>query len=105
MNQDTNFRNKVANMPLSDLIFVNPVGTGYSAAIAPNKNRDFWGVDEDASSIAQFIKRYVQEGTRWAHLDIAGMVWASKPSHLWDKGATAYGVALLDRFVATVLER
>ena len=26
----------------SDLIFINPVGTGYSAAIAPNKNRDFW---------------------------------------------------------------
>jgi hypothetical protein len=49
----------------SDLIFVNPVGTGYSAAIAPNKNRDFWGVDEDAGSIAQFIKRYLTKNNRW----------------------------------------
>ncbi len=32
----------------SDLVFIDPVGTGYSAAIAPNKNRGFWGVDEDA---------------------------------------------------------
>jgi leucyl aminopeptidase len=54
---------------------------------------------------AQFIKRFVEEGTRWAHLDIAGMVWASKASTLWDKGATAYGVALLDRFVADTLEK
>ncbi len=49
----------------SDLIFINPVGTGYSAAIAPNKNRDFWGVDEDAGSIAQFIKRYLTKNNRW----------------------------------------
>jgi carboxypeptidase C (cathepsin A) len=30
------------------LVFLNPVGTGYSASIAPNKNGDFWGVDQDA---------------------------------------------------------
>ena len=28
----------------SDLVFINPVGTGYSAAIAPGKNVDFWGL-------------------------------------------------------------
>ncbi len=39
-----------------------------------------------------------------AHLDIAGMVWASKPGTLWDKGATGYGVRLLDRFVADNFE-
>ncbi|WP_419825303.1 leucyl aminopeptidase [Sphingomonas sp.] len=53
---------------------------------------------------AQFLKRYVEEGVRWAHLDIAGMVWAAKAGTLWDKGATAFGVALLDRFVADTLE-
>jgi leucyl aminopeptidase len=36
---------------------------------------------------------------RWAHLDIAGMVWADKPGSTYDKGATGYGVRLLDRFV------
>ena len=49
----------------TDLVFINPVGTGYSAAIAPGKNRDFWGVDEDARSIKQFIKRYLTVYGRW----------------------------------------
>ena len=49
----------------SDLVFINPVGTGYSAAIAPGKNGDFWGVDEDARSIKQFVKRYLTVFNRW----------------------------------------
>src|SRR5262249_14522840 len=32
----------------TDMVFINPVGTAYSTAIAPGKNSDFWGVDEDA---------------------------------------------------------
>jgi len=60
----------------------------------------------EAGSItaAQFIARFVDEGVKWAHLDIAGMVWASKPGTFWDKGATSYGVRLLDQFVKDVLE-
>ncbi|WCT75425.1 leucyl aminopeptidase [Sphingomonas naphthae] len=54
---------------------------------------------------AQFIKRYVDEGVRWAHLDIAGMVWSSKPGTFFEKGATGYGVRLLDRFIADNFER
>jgi carboxypeptidase C (cathepsin A) len=49
----------------SDLVFINPVGTGYSAAIAPHHNRDFWGVDPDADSLKQFIKRYLTANDRW----------------------------------------
>jgi carboxypeptidase C (cathepsin A) len=49
----------------TDLVFINPVGTGYSAAIAPKKNKDFWGVDQDARSLAQFIKRYLTANDRW----------------------------------------
>jgi carboxypeptidase C (cathepsin A) len=49
----------------SDIVYINPVGTGYSAAIAPFKNRDFWGVDQDARSIRQFIKRYLTAFNRW----------------------------------------
>jgi leucyl aminopeptidase len=32
------------------------------------------------------------------------MVWAAKPGHSWDKGATGYGVRLLDQFVRDVVE-
>ncbi|MCM8731380.1 leucyl aminopeptidase [Hephaestia sp. GCM10023244] len=54
---------------------------------------------------AQFLKRFVDEGVRWAHLDIAGMVWADKPGATYDKGATGYGVRVLDRFVADNFEQ
>jgi leucyl aminopeptidase len=53
---------------------------------------------------AQFLQRFVNDGVKWAHLDIAGMVWASKPGAVWDKGATGFGVRLLDRFVADNFE-
>jgi len=53
---------------------------------------------------AQFIQRFVENGTRWAHLDIAGMVWSDKPNNTYDKGATGFGVRLLDRFVETSVE-
>ncbi len=49
----------------SDLVFINPVGTGYSAAVAPRKNKDFWGVDQDARSLSQFIKRWLTKNDRW----------------------------------------
>jgi carboxypeptidase C (cathepsin A) len=49
----------------SDLVFINPIGTGYSAAVAPHTNREFWGVDEDARSIKDFIKRYLTVYDRW----------------------------------------
>ena len=53
---------------------------------------------------AQFLKRYVDEGVTWAHLDIAGTAWADKDGPVWAKGATGYGVRLLDRFVADNFE-
>ncbi|MEA3116956.1 MAG: hypothetical protein QOI13_226 [Paraburkholderia sp.] len=49
----------------SDLVFINPVGTGYSAAVAPHTNQAFWGVDQDAGSLKQFIKRYLTKNQRW----------------------------------------
>jgi leucyl aminopeptidase len=48
---------------------------------------------------AQFIQRFVN-GKPWAHLDIAGMAWSTKDAAVVPKGATAYGVRLLDRLVA-----
>jgi len=48
---------------------------------------------------AQYLQRFIDNGTPWAHCDIAGMVWADKSGATWDKGATGFGVRLLDRFV------
>jgi leucyl aminopeptidase len=61
--------------------------------------------NRDAGSIigAQFIQRFVNN-VPWAHLDIAGVTWAKKDSGTVPKGSTAFGVRLLDRYVADVFE-
>ncbi len=53
---------------------------------------------------AQFIQRFVDDGVKWAHIDMAGKAWSDKPSASADKGATGYGVRLLDEYVAEALE-
>lgn len=53
---------------------------------------------------AQFLQRFIENDTPWAHCDIAGMVWADKPGATWDKGATGYGVRLLDRFIRNTVK-
>ena len=61
-----------------------------------------------AVTAAQFLQRFVdtQAGPMpWAHLDIAGMAWAGKASGVTPKGATAFGVRLLDRLVSEHYER
>src|SRR3546814_6910711 len=73
--------NKLIDSPIADMKNVGPRGAGSITA-------------------AQFLQRFVNNGVKWAHLDIAGMVWADKPGATWDKGATGFGVRLLDEFVA-----
>ncbi len=53
---------------------------------------------------AQFIQRFIENGVRWAHVDMAGKAWSDKPSSTYEKGATGFGVRLLDQYVADVLE-
>ncbi|ABQ30416.1 MULTISPECIES: leucyl aminopeptidase [Acidiphilium] len=53
---------------------------------------------------AQFLQRFVNK-VPWAHLDIAGMAWATKDGAVGPKGATGFGVRLLDRLVADHYER
>jgi carboxypeptidase C (cathepsin A) len=50
----------------SDLVFVDPIGTGLSRVVLAGKNADHWGVDEDAKSVARFIRRYLSIHDRWA---------------------------------------
>ncbi|MBV7257044.1 leucyl aminopeptidase [Pacificimonas sp. WHA3] len=62
------------------------------------------GKDAGSITAAQFLKRFVQDGVKWAHLDVAGMVWDTKARRLHDRGATGFGVRLLDQYVRDVLE-
>ena len=49
----------------SDLVFIDPVGTGFSKAVGKAQDKDFWGVDQDAKSIALFVQTYVTRNSRW----------------------------------------
>ena len=49
----------------TDLVFVDPVGTGFSKALGEKKDKDFWGYDEDAASVAEFIRTFVTTHNRW----------------------------------------
>ncbi len=83
-----------------------PLGDAYDrdidSDIADVKNV---GSGRGAGSItaAQFLQRFVNN-VPWAHLDIAGVAWAKKDTALYPKGATAFGVRLLDRLVADYYE-
>jgi leucyl aminopeptidase len=82
-----------------------PMGRDYDkqlkSDIADMKN--ITGRPGSSITAAQFIARFVNEKP-WAHLDIAGTAWASKDAPITPKGATAFGVRLLDRLVADYFE-
>ena len=49
----------------TDMVFIDPVGTGFSHAVGKAQDKDFWGVDSDVRSLAQFISTYVSRNNRW----------------------------------------
>lgn len=57
--------NSESLIDVCDLVFIDPVGTGFSHAVGDTKDKEFWGVDEDVKSLAQFIQIYVNRNSRW----------------------------------------
>lgn len=53
-------------LDVSDLVFVDPVGSGYSRLLPDAKADDFYGVVQDAHVTAQFIRRYIDQNDRWS---------------------------------------
>lgn len=94
-----------AGASVGDKLWRMPLGAAYDKLIdSPISDMKNIGPREAGSiTAAQFLKRFIENDTPWAHLDIAGMVWADKPGRTWDKGATGYGVRLLDRFIRNTL--
>ncbi len=76
--------NKMINSDIADM---KNVGEGVAGSI----------------TAAQFLQRFVND-VPWAHLDIAGTAWSKKDSDICPKGATAYGVRLLNELVAEYYE-
>ena len=77
---------------------VGPEGFGKRAAA------EFDGRQGQGSNAVKELRLAIA-ATINRHLDIAGMVWSDKPGATADKGATGYGVRLLDQLVADKFER
>ncbi len=84
-----------------DKLWRQPLADAYDRLIdSPIADMKNVGPREGGSiTAAQFLKRFVDDGVAWAHLDVAGMVWSDKAGATYEKGATGYGVRLLDQYV------
>lgn len=89
----------------TDLVFIDPVGTGYSRATRPELASKFFGVNGDIESIGEFIRLYLGRNERWnSPLFLVGESYgttraAGLSNHLFERGIALNGILL----VSTVL--
>jgi len=98
--------NAYSIIDVTDLVMVDPVGTGFSKPLGDATSEDFWGVDQDIRSVGAFITQYITEHGRWASpkyilgesyggIRAAGLVW-----HLQNKeGMNFNGVIVVSPFL------
>jgi leucyl aminopeptidase len=96
-----------AGKAVGEPVWRMPLGVGYDklikSKIADMKN--IGGAHAGSITAAQFLKRFVQDKTVWAHLDIAGVAWQDgEQKPLIPSWSTGWGVRLLDRLVADAYE-
>ena len=88
-------------LDLGDLVFIDPVGTGYSRAADPDDNQKYWGLDADLEAIGEFIRLYLSRSRRWTSpLYLAGESYgttraAGLAGHLIDRGIAFNGIMLI----------
>lgn len=94
--------NEFSILDVADLVFVDPVSTGYSRVEKEGKPEDFHGVDGDVESLADFIRLWITEHGRWSSPkyllgeSYGGVRVAGLSSHLQDRyGMSLNGVVLL----------
>ncbi len=58
-------QNDESLLPETDLVLIDPVGTGYSRPEKPEYGKKFWGVQEDINSVGEFIRMYLTQEKRW----------------------------------------
>jgi carboxypeptidase C (cathepsin A) len=58
--------NEFSTLEQADLVMIDPIGTGFSRPIGKAEGKDFWGVDQDVTSVSNFIVQYLSQYGRWA---------------------------------------
>ena len=85
----------------TDLVFIDPVGTGYSRATKPETASKFFSVNGDVESIGEFIRMYLGREARWSSpLFLVGESYgttraAGLSNHLFDRGIGLNGILLV----------
>jgi carboxypeptidase C (cathepsin A) len=85
----------------TDLVFLDPVGTGFSRAARPELGPRFWGLDEDIRAVGEFVRLYLTRYDRWGSPKfIAGESYgttraAHLSGYLADRGIALNGVVLI----------
>jgi carboxypeptidase C (cathepsin A) len=94
--------NPLSILDVCDLVFIDPVSTGYSRAENGTKPGDFHGLNDDIDSVGDFIRRWVSEHERWASPkyllgeSYGGIRAAGLANHLQSRyGMSLNGVVLL----------
>ena len=94
--------NPLSILDVCDLVFIDPVSTGYSRAEKDVKANEFHGLDEDIESVGDFIRRWVSEHERWSSPkyllgeSYGGIRAAGLSSHLQSRyGMSLNGVVML----------
>lgn len=88
-------------LELADLVFIDPVGTGYSRATDPEKGKEFWSVENDLKSVGEFMRLYLTRYQRWhSPLFLAGESYgttraAGLAGYLFDQGIAFNGLVLI----------
>ncbi|HEX8380093.1 MAG TPA: peptidase S10 [Allosphingosinicella sp.] len=52
-------------LDVTDIVFIDPVGTGFSRPLGKTEGKEYWGVTQDARSVAEFIRIWLGENGRW----------------------------------------
>jgi len=85
----------------TDLVFIDPVGTGYSRPAKPELGRKFWGLQGDIESVGEFIRLYLSRYERWGSpLFVVGESYgttraAGLAGHLVEQGIAFNGILLV----------
>jgi carboxypeptidase C (cathepsin A) len=86
---------------MADLVFIDPVGTGYSRAANADKKKEFWSLENDLKSVGEFIRLYLTRYKRWhSPLFLAGESYgttraAGLAGTLFDHGIAFNGLVLI----------
>ena len=82
-------------LDLADLVFVDPVGTGYSRGAKPDSTKKFATVQGDVDSLVRFIRLYLTRNQRWeSPLFLVGESYGSFRSALLSEHLAEHGIAL-----------